>query len=201
MWSHQLDEQCRFSLFLHREDVFASTIGLYSSESNFPKVGLCLRSFRDSLSVGMRCTGGGMPIASRAIDFTALVALNLFFFLRGAMESGFDLSTTALCNNRVLAAHKGRRQLEEREMFEEKDQRRSHTLTCPHCRQAGEYELSWLVRTKKRQLPPRADDRDRAKFAKARSYMVRKDDMVACKNVRCRKRFEVAGIQSVAFLE
>ena len=91
--------------------------------------------------------------------------------------------------------------MEEREMFEEKDQRRSHTLTCPHCRQPGEYELSWLVRTKKRQLPPRADDRDRAKFAKARSYMVRKDDMVACKNVRCRKRFEVAGIQSVAFLE
>jgi hypothetical protein len=91
--------------------------------------------------------------------------------------------------------------VEEREMFEEKDQKRSHTLTCPHCRQPGEYELSWLVRTKKRQLPPRADERDRAKFAKARSYMVRKDDMVACKNVRCRKRFEVAGLQSVAFLD
>jgi len=91
--------------------------------------------------------------------------------------------------------------VEERDMFEEKDQKRSHNLTCPHCRQAGDYELSWLVRTKKRQLPPRADERDRAKFAKARSYMVRKDDMVACKNVRCRKRFEVAGVQSVAFLE
>lgn len=86
-------------------------------------------------------------------------------------------------------------------MFDEKDQRRPHTLTCPHCRQSGEYELAWLVRTKKRQLPPRADERDRAKFAKARSYMVRKDDMVACKNLRCRKRFEVAGVQSVAFLE
>ena len=91
--------------------------------------------------------------------------------------------------------------MEEREMFEEKDQKRSHSLTCPHCRQPGEYELSWLVRTKKRQLPPRADERDRAKFAKARSYMVRKDDMVACKNIRCRKRFEVAGVQSVAFLD
>ena len=91
--------------------------------------------------------------------------------------------------------------MEEREMFDERDQKRSHNLTCPHCRQAGDYELSWLVRTKKRQLPPRADDRDRAKFAKARSYMVRKDDMVACKNMRCRKRFEVAGVQSVAFLE
>jgi hypothetical protein len=91
--------------------------------------------------------------------------------------------------------------VEEREMFDERDQKRSHNLTCPHCRQAGDYELSWLVRTKKRQLPPRADERDRAKFAKARSYMVRKDDMVACKNMRCRKRFEVAGVQSVAFLE
>jgi hypothetical protein len=91
--------------------------------------------------------------------------------------------------------------VEEREMFDEKDQKRSHSLTCPHCRQPGDYELSWLVRTKKRQLPPRADERDRAKFAKARSYMVRKDDMVACKNIRCRKRFEVAGIQSVAFLD
>ena len=91
--------------------------------------------------------------------------------------------------------------MEEREMFDEKDQKRSHNLVCPHCRQAADYELSWLVRTKKRQLPPRADERDRAKFAKARSYMVRKDDMVACKNIRCRKRFEVAGVQSVAFLE
>lgn len=91
--------------------------------------------------------------------------------------------------------------MEEREMFTEKDQKRSHTLTCPHCRQPGDYELSWLVRTKKPQLPARADERDRAKFAKARSYMVRKDDMVACKNMRCRKRFEVAGVQSVAFLE
>lgn len=91
--------------------------------------------------------------------------------------------------------------MDEREMFDEKEQKRSHTLSCPHCRQSGEYELSWLVRTKKRQLPPRADERDRAKFAKARSYMVRRDDMVACKNMRCRKRFEVAGVQSVAFLE
>lgn len=91
--------------------------------------------------------------------------------------------------------------MEEREMFDEREQRRPHTLSCPHCRQAAEYELSWLVRTKKRQLPPRADERDRAKFAKARSYMVRKDDLVACKNIRCRKRFDVAGVQSVAFLE
>ena len=57
------------------------------------------------------------------------------------------------------------------------------------------------MRTKRRSLPPRADERDRAKFAKARSYMVRRDDLVACKNIRCRKRFEVSGVQSVAFLD
>ena len=91
--------------------------------------------------------------------------------------------------------------MDEREFFDEKEAKKPHTLTCPHCRESSEYDLSWLVRTKKRQLPPRADERDRARFAKARSYMVRKDDMVACKNIRCRKRFEVAGIQSVAFLE
>jgi hypothetical protein len=58
-----------------------------------------------------------------------------------------------------------------------------------------------VVRTKKRQLPGRADERDRAKFAKARSYMVRREDMLACKNMRCRKRFDIAGVQSVAFLD
>src|SRR5215468_3364264 len=91
--------------------------------------------------------------------------------------------------------------MDERDFFDEKEARKPHTLNCPHCQQANEYELSWLVRTKKRQLPPRADERDRAKFAKARSYMVRRDDKVMCKNLRCRKSFEVAAVQSVAFLD
>ena len=91
--------------------------------------------------------------------------------------------------------------MDERDFYDERPEKKMATLNCPHCQQAAEYEITWLSRTKKRQLPPRADDRDRAKFAKARSYMVRKDDMVACKNIRCRKRFEVAGVQSVAFLE
>ena len=91
--------------------------------------------------------------------------------------------------------------MEERDFFDERPESRNTTLTCPHCRQSADYELGWLVRRKKKQLPPRADDRDRAKFAKARSYMVRRDDMVACKNMRCRKRFEVSGVQSVAFID
>jgi hypothetical protein len=91
--------------------------------------------------------------------------------------------------------------MEEREFFDERPEQRNHTLTCPHCGQAGEYQLGWLVRRKKNALPRHADERDRARFAKAQSYMVRRDDMVACRNIRCRKRFEVAGIQSVAFLQ
>jgi len=91
--------------------------------------------------------------------------------------------------------------LDERDFYDEKEEKKPATLNCPHCRQSAEYELCWLVRTKKRQLPPRADERDRAKFAKARSYMVRRDDLVMCKNIRCRKRIEVSGVQSVAFLD
>lgn len=91
--------------------------------------------------------------------------------------------------------------MEERDFFDERPETRTANLTCPHCRQAADYELSWLIRRKKKSLPPRADERDRARFAKARSYMVRRDDLVACKNLRCRKRFEVSGVQSVAFLD
>jgi hypothetical protein len=91
--------------------------------------------------------------------------------------------------------------MEERDFFDERTEKKSATLNCPHCHQPAEYELLWLVRTKKRQLPGRADERDRARFAKAKSYMLRKDDMMMCKNMRCRKRFEVSGVQSVAFLD
>jgi hypothetical protein len=90
--------------------------------------------------------------------------------------------------------------MEEREYYDERQEVKKHMLTCPHCHQEGEYEVGWIVRMKKKALPPRADERDRAKFAKAQSYMVRKDDLLACKNIRCRKRFEIAGIQTVAFL-
>lgn len=91
--------------------------------------------------------------------------------------------------------------MDERDFYDERPEMRKHTLNCPHCHQANEYDIGWLVRTKKRSLPGRADERDRAKFAKARSYMVRRDDMTACKNLRCRKRFEISGVQSVAFLD
>jgi sarcosine oxidase delta subunit len=90
--------------------------------------------------------------------------------------------------------------VEERDYFNESEQKYKASLNCPHCRQMAEYELRWAVRKKKDALPPRADERDRAKFAKFRSYMVRKDDVMNCSNPRCRKRFEISGIQSVVLM-
>ena len=91
--------------------------------------------------------------------------------------------------------------MDEREFFDERSDKKLANLSCPHCHQPAEYEIQWLVRTKKKSLPPRADDRDRAKFAKAQSYMVRRDDKLACQNVRCRKPFDITSLQSLAFLQ
>jgi hypothetical protein len=91
--------------------------------------------------------------------------------------------------------------MEERDFFDERQEKKPATLNCPHCHQAADYEVTWLVRTKKRQLPGRADERDRARFAKAQSYMLRKDDVMGCKNLRCRKRFDITTLQSVVFTD
>lgn len=90
--------------------------------------------------------------------------------------------------------------MDERDFFDESETRKPATLSCLHCRQSDTYEIRWLVRSKKKALPRGGDERDRAKFAKARSYMIRRDDVLQCKNVRCRKRFEISGVQSVVFL-
>ena len=90
--------------------------------------------------------------------------------------------------------------MEARAFFDERPEQRKHLITCPNCRTEGEYQVNWLVRRKKQQLPRGADERDRARFAKAASYMVRRDDQLACTNVRCRKRFEITTLQSVAFI-
>ena len=87
--------------------------------------------------------------------------------------------------------------MEERDFFDESTQKKMSTLNCPHCHQAADYDITWVVRTKKRQLSGRADECDRARFAKFRSYMVRKDDVMACKNLRCRKRFDLTGQSTV----
>ncbi len=90
--------------------------------------------------------------------------------------------------------------LQERDFYTESPTTKPAELNCPYCRTIGSYQLKWLVRKKKDRIPGGADERDRAKFAKAQSYMLLLDDKVACSNVRCRKPFDVSGINSVAFI-
>jgi hypothetical protein len=73
-------------------------------------------------------------------------------------------------------------------------------LNCPWCRTQDTYDVKYLVRTKKDRLPGGADERDRAKFAKAQSYMVLLDNQAMCKNLRCRKRFDISGIKTMSFI-
>ena len=90
---------------------------------------------------------------------------------------------------------------DERNFFEERTEIKSHSLSCPDCRQTADYALTWLVRRKRERPAGFADEAAQARFEKAGSYMVRREDSVACQNVRCRKRFEIVGLQTVAFLE
>lgn len=162
------------------------------SFSSLPSVGLCFSGFFFFSITTL--SGGGAPTRSRASSLTAVTARNgfLFFFLgisrcyaEAIVYRGPAAECAIICN------------MEERDFFDEKQEKKPASLNCPHCHQSAEYEVTWIVRTKKRQLPGRADERDRARFAKFRSYMVRKDDMMACKNIRCRKRFDISGQSTV----
>ena len=90
--------------------------------------------------------------------------------------------------------------MDERQYYQESQTTKPARLICPFCRTADDFQLRWLVRTKKDRLPPGGDERDRAKFAKAASYMVLLDDKTACRQPRCRRPFEVSGIKTTAFL-
>lgn len=81
----------------------------------------------------------------------------------------------------------------DRRFYDEKEETKQIPLVCPHCRQGNTYPVRWKVRTKRNSAPAGMNEEDRGRFAKARSYMVRVDDMVACRNIRCRKRFEIPG--------
>ena len=88
--------------------------------------------------------------------------------------------------------------MDERAFYRETQETKSASLNCSYCRQVENYSLKWLVRRKVGTLPRNADERDRAKFAKAASYMVLLDDKVTCK--LCRRMFDISGIKTTAFL-
>lgn len=90
--------------------------------------------------------------------------------------------------------------MNERDFFDETPETKRASFSCPNCRERAEYDVRWLRRTRKKQPPRGANEQDRARFAKSRDYMVRIDDMLACRNPRCRKRFEIPNSQSVVFI-
>ena len=90
--------------------------------------------------------------------------------------------------------------MDERSFYNETQTTKPVSLNCPYCRSVESYEVRWMVRKKKDRLPGGADERDRAKFGKWQSYMVLLDDKVMCANPRCRKRFDISGIKTTAFI-
>lgn len=90
--------------------------------------------------------------------------------------------------------------MHERDIFDEKQETKIASFSCPMCRERNEYDVRWLRRTRKKQAPRHLNDQDKRRFENSRDYMVRVDDMLMCKNMRCRKRFDIPSSQTVVFL-
>ncbi len=89
--------------------------------------------------------------------------------------------------------------IDERAFFNESPQTRPGRYQCPRCRRTGDYSIKWVRRSKKDRPPAGADERDRARFAKLRDYLLRVDDEVTCK--ACGKRFEIPSQHSLVFVD
>jgi hypothetical protein len=89
--------------------------------------------------------------------------------------------------------------VDERNFFNEKPEQRPARFQCPRCRRTNDYSVRWMRRTRKAQLPPGADARDRAMFEKVKDYLVRIDDTLTCTS--CGKRFEIPSHSNIMFLE
>lgn len=90
--------------------------------------------------------------------------------------------------------------MNEKDIFDEKQEVKTANYACTFCGQRNDYKIRWMKRTKKKNLPRGANERDRARFNNSRDYMVRIDDTVTCRNDRCRRRFEIPSAQSVVFI-
>ena len=89
--------------------------------------------------------------------------------------------------------------LDERAFFSDKNETRPARYACPRCQRTNEYNVRWVRRVKKDRLPPGADERDRAKFAKLRDHLIRVDDELVCKT--CGKKFEIPSLHSLLFVD
>src|SRR5205809_2854857 len=89
--------------------------------------------------------------------------------------------------------------MDERDFYTERPESKTVEYTCPRCKRSNQYQVRWIRRTKKDRLPPGADERDRALYAKLRDYMIRVDDAVTCKT--CGKKFDIPSQHSMVFIE
>ena len=83
--------------------------------------------------------------------------------------------------------------MDEKRFYDEKEETKQIPMVCPHCRQEGTFRCAGWFGRRKLSLPAEPTRKTDKQFAKARSYMVRIDNMVACRNIRCRKRFDLSG--------
>ena len=90
--------------------------------------------------------------------------------------------------------------MQERDIFDERQETKKASYSCPFCRERNDYDIRWLKRVKKKNVPRQMNEHDRARFDKSRDYMVRIDDQLMCLNNRCRKRFEIPSSQTVVFI-
>ncbi len=88
--------------------------------------------------------------------------------------------------------------INERDIFDEKTEVKQASFSCPNCRERHDYDVRWMKRTKKTN-PPR-HLKDNQQFKNSRDYMVRIDDVLMCKNMRCRRRFDIPSSQTVVFI-
>ena len=90
--------------------------------------------------------------------------------------------------------------MQERDIFDEKQEIKKANFACPHCRERNDYDVRWLKRVKKKNSPRNMNQQDKTQFDKSRDYMVRVDDQLMCQNMRCRRRFEIPSSQTVVFI-
>jgi hypothetical protein len=90
--------------------------------------------------------------------------------------------------------------MRESDIFDERQETKKAYFSCPFCRENNEYDVRWMKRTKRKQPPRGMNERDRAQYEKSRDYMVRVDDVLMCKNNRCRRRFDIPSSQTVVFI-
>ncbi len=90
--------------------------------------------------------------------------------------------------------------MHEKDIFDERPETKKAEFSCPYCKQRDTYDVRWLLRTKKKNAPRSLNEGDRSRFEKSRDYLIRIDDVLMCKNMRCRKRFDIPSSQTVVFV-